>query len=93
MVVQPHTTAPRTALIPTGPTPPQGGENLEGNVFPHLDDVPFVGQGEIGKRRLAKKGTMDDLIALSQGRGTVRTSAVEIVQEEIQTIEFLADLA
>ncbi len=36
---------------------------------------------------------MDDLIALSQGRGTVRTSAVEIVQEEIQAIEFLARLA
>jgi len=65
---------------------PEGSEYLEGNFLPHLDDVPFVGQREIGKRRLAKKGTMNDLIALSQGRGTVRTGSVEIVQEEVCAI-------
>ena len=36
---------------------------------------------------------MDDLIALSQGRGAVRAGAVEIVQEEIHAIKLLANLA
>ena len=69
---------------------PQRPKDLEGNVLPHLDDVPFVCQRKIGKRRLAKKGTMDDLIPLSQSRRTVRTSTIEIVQEEIQAIGIIA---
>jgi hypothetical protein len=50
------------------------------HVFPYLHDVTFFSQGKIGKKRLAEKRTIYYLITLSQGRRTVRASAVEIVQ-------------
>ena len=58
----------------------------EGNVLSHLYDVPFIGQRKIGKGGLPKKRAMDDFVALSQGRRTVRTGSAEIEGKEIRAI-------
>jgi hypothetical protein len=67
-----------------------GAKDLEGDIFSHLYDVPFAGQSKIGKRGLAKKRAMDDLIALSQGRCTVNTGAAEIEGKKIRAIGIIA---
>jgi hypothetical protein len=67
-----------------------GAEDFEGDIFSHLYDIPFGGQSKIRKRGLTKKRSMDDLIALSQGRRTVRAGAAEIEGEEIRAIGIIS---
>jgi hypothetical protein len=67
-----------------------GTEDLQWDVFSHLYDIPFIGQRKIGKRGLAKKRAMDDLIALSQRRRTVSPGSAEIEGKKISAIGIIA---